>query len=91
MVRQVLREGDGGVNRESVRAFAEQLMESEVFELIGTEHGDWTAGRGATGIGARCWKTRAGGIESPAHKMRQLTTSRASGGRVGARRRRSSE
>jgi putative transposase len=40
VVRQVLREEHGDVIRESVRAVAQDIMESEVSELIGAERGE---------------------------------------------------
>jgi putative transposase len=40
VVRKVLREEHGDVIRESVRAVAQELMETEVSELIGAAHGE---------------------------------------------------
>jgi putative transposase len=45
VVRQVLRDEHGDVIRESVRAVAQELMEAEVSELIGAQHGERTEDR----------------------------------------------
>jgi transposase-like protein len=65
VVRQVLREEHGDVIRESVRAVAQELMEANVAELIGAEHGERTEDRAThrNGYRPRRWDTRAGEIE----------------------------
>ena len=45
VVRQVLRDEHADVIRESVRAVAQEMMEAEVCELIGAEHGERTEDR----------------------------------------------
>src|ERR1700712_2464477 len=74
VVRQGLREGDGDVIRESVRAVAQELMDLEVSELIGAQFGERRPEDRAThrnGYRARRWDTRAGEIELQIPKIRQ--------------------
>jgi transposase-like protein len=74
VVRQVLRDEHGDVIRESVRAVAQELMEGEVSELIGAEHGERRPDDRAThrnGYRPRRWDTRAGEIELQIPKIRQ--------------------
>src|SRR5512135_2483238 len=74
VVRQVLRDEHADVIRDSVRWVAEQLMESEVSELIGAELGERRPEDRAThrnGYRARRWDTRAGEIELRIPKLRQ--------------------
>jgi hypothetical protein len=74
VVRQVLRDEHGDVTRESVRAVAQELMEAEISELIGVQHGERRPEDRAThrnGYRPRCWDTRAGEIELQIPKMRQ--------------------
>src|ERR1044072_7340282 len=73
-VRQVLREEHGNVIRESVRAVAQELMDAEVSELIGAQHGEPRPEDRAThrnGYRPRRWDTRAGEIELQIPRMRQ--------------------
>jgi transposase-like protein len=73
VVRRVLRDEHADVIRESVRAVAQELMEVEVSELIGAEHGERTEDRAThrNGYRARRWDTRAGEIELQIPKIRQ--------------------
>jgi transposase-like protein len=74
VVRRVLREEHGDVIRESVRAVAQEIMESEVSELIGADRGERRPEDRAThrnGYRPRRWDTRAGEIELQIPKIRQ--------------------
>jgi putative transposase len=74
VVTKVLLEDHADVVRESVRWVAQQLMESEVAELIGAELGECRPGDRAThrnGYRPRRWDTRAGEIELQIPKLRQ--------------------
>ena len=73
VVRQVLRDEHGDVIRESVRAVAQELMEGEISELIGAQHGERTDDRAThrNGYRSRRWDTRAGEIELQIPKIRQ--------------------
>src|ERR1700709_435734 len=73
VVREVLRDEHADVIRESVRAVAQELMEAEISELIGAQHGERTEDRAAHGNGyrSRRWDTRAGEIELQIPKIRQ--------------------
>ena len=74
VVRKVLVDEHADVLRESVRWLAEQLMETEVSELIGAERGERRPEDRAThrnGYRARRWDTRAGEIELQIPKIRQ--------------------
>ncbi|MGH3990225.1 MAG: IS256 family transposase [Pseudonocardiaceae bacterium] len=73
VVRQVLRDEHGDVIRESVRVVAQELMESEISELIGAQHGERTEDRAThrNGYRPRRWDTRAGEIELQIPKIRQ--------------------
>jgi putative transposase len=74
VVRRVLVDEHADVLRESVRWLAGQLMEVEVSELIGAEHGARRPEDRAThrnGYRARRWDTRAGEIELQIPKIRQ--------------------
>src|ERR671938_622377 len=73
VVREVLREEHCDLIRESVRGVAQELMEAEVFELIGAAHGERTEDRAThrNGYRARRWDTRAGEIELQIPKIRQ--------------------
>ena|SRR5947209_1133611 len=92
VVRRFLDEGGVDFVRESVRWMVEQLMETEVSELIGAARGERTPDRAThrNGYRSRRWDTRAGEIELQIPKLRQRSyfpsflTPRASG-RAGAR------
>jgi putative transposase len=73
VVRQVLRDEHGDMIRESVRAVAQELMEAEISELIGAQHGERSEDRAThrNGYRPRRWDTRAGEIELQIPKMRQ--------------------
>jgi putative transposase len=74
VVRKVLVDEHADVVRESVRWLAQRLMEVEVSELIGAEHGERRPEDRAThrnGYRARRWDTRAGEIELQIPKIRQ--------------------
>src|SRR5947208_1898206 len=74
VVRKVLAEDHADVIRESVRWVVEQLMESEVSELIGAELGERRPEDRAThrnGYRPRRWDTRAGEVELQIPKIRQ--------------------
>src|SRR6266496_919805 len=73
VVREVLRDEHGDVIRESVRAVAAEIMESEVSELIGAQLGERTEDRAThrNGYRPRRWDTRAGEIELQIPKIRQ--------------------
>jgi putative transposase len=60
VVRRVLREEHGDVIRESVRAFAQELMEAEVSELIGAERGERSEDRAThRNASGRAWWSSA--------------------------------
>ncbi len=74
VVRKVLVDEHADVLRESVRWLAERLMEVEVSELIGAEHGERRPRDRAThrnGYRPRRWDTRAGEIELQIPKIRR--------------------
>lgn len=74
VVRKVLAEEHADVIRESVRAVAQEIMESEISELIGAERGERRPDDRAThrnGYRPRRWDTRAGEIELQIPKIRQ--------------------
>jgi putative transposase len=74
VVRKVLVDEHADVLRESVRWLAERLMEVEVSELIGAEHGERRPQDRAThrnGYRPRRWDTRAGEIELQIPKIRR--------------------
>ncbi|HEV2060266.1 MAG TPA: IS256 family transposase [Solirubrobacteraceae bacterium] len=73
VVREVLRDEHADVIRESVRLVAQELMEAEVAELIGAQHGERTEDRAThrNGYRPRRWDTRAGEIELQIPKLRQ--------------------
>jgi len=74
VVRKVLLEDHADVIKESVRFVAQQLMESEVSELVGAELGERRPEDRAThrnGYRWRRWDTRAGEIELQIPKLRQ--------------------
>src|SRR6187200_1359981 len=74
VVRKVLVDEHADVLRESVRWLAGQLMEVEVSELIGAEHGERRPADRVThrnGYRQRRWDTRAGEIELQIPKIRQ--------------------
>ena len=73
VVRKVLVDEHADVLRESVKWLARQLMEVEVSELIGAEHGERTEDRAThrNGYRPRRWDTRAGEIELQIPKIRQ--------------------
>jgi putative transposase len=73
VVREVLRDEQSDVIRESVRAVAQELMEVEISELIGAQHGERSEDRVThrNGYRPRRWDTRAGEIELQIPKMRQ--------------------
>jgi putative transposase len=74
VVRKVLLDEHADVIREAVKAVAAELMELEVSELIGAEHGERRPEDRAThrnGYRRRRWDTRAGEIELQIPKIRQ--------------------
>jgi transposase-like protein len=74
VVRKVLVDEHADVLREAVRAVCAQLMELEVSELIGAEHGERRPAGRAThcnGYRPRRWDTRAGEVELQIPKIRQ--------------------
>ena len=73
VVREVLRDEHADVIRESVRAVAQKLMETEISGLIGAQHGERSEDRARhrTGYGPRRWDSRAGEIELQIPKIRQ--------------------
>jgi putative transposase len=74
VVRKVLLDEHADVIREAVRAVAAELMELEVSELIGADHGERRPEDRAThrnGYRTRRWDTRAGEIELQIPKIRQ--------------------
>src|SRR5687768_8151349 len=74
VVRKVLLDEHADMIREAVKAVAQQLMEIEVSELIGAEHGERRPEDRAThrnGYRPRRWDTRAGEIELQIPKIRQ--------------------
>jgi putative transposase len=74
VVRKVLVDEHADVIREAVEAVAAELMELEVSELIGAEHGERRPEDRAThrnGYRTRRWDTRAGEIELQIPKIRQ--------------------
>ena len=74
VVRKVLLDEHADVIREAVKAVAAELMELEVSELIGAEHGERRPQDRAThrnGYRPRRWDTRAGEIELQIPKIRQ--------------------
>src|SRR5262245_2053061 len=74
VVRKVLVDEHADVLRESVAWLARQMMEVEVAELIGAEHGERRTEDRAThrnGYRTRRWDTRAGEIELQIPKIRQ--------------------
>jgi len=70
-----LLEGEEGLDflRESLRWVVQQLMEAEVSELIGAEHGERNPERLAhrNGYRSRRWDTRAGELELAIPKIRR--------------------
>jgi putative transposase len=74
VVRKVLLDEHADVIREAARAVAAEMMELEVSELIGAEHGERRPEDRAThrnGYRPRRWDTRAGEIELQIPKIRQ--------------------
>jgi putative transposase len=73
VVRKVLVDEHADVLRESLRWLVAQLMEVEVSELIGAEHGERTPDRAThrNGYRAREWQTRAGTVELQIPKIRR--------------------
>src|SRR3954454_15684088 len=74
VVRGLLEDEHADVLRESLRWLVEQLMEIEVSELIGAEHGERRPDDRVThrnGYRPRRWDTRAGEIELQIPKIRQ--------------------
>jgi putative transposase len=74
VVRKVLLDDHADVVRESVRWVAQQMMESEVSDLVGAELGERKPEDRAThrnGYRPRRWDTRAGEIELQIPKLRQ--------------------
>lgn len=73
---ELVRKADGGdvdFLREGVRVLAQALMEAEVTELVGAEHGERNPeGRTAqrNGYRDRDWDTRAGTIELKVPRLR---------------------
>ena len=74
VVRKVLADEHGDVIRDSVRWVVQELMESEVSELVGARLGERRPEDRAThrnGYRPRRWDTRAGEIELQIPKLRQ--------------------
>src|SRR6187399_851295 len=74
VVRKVLLDEHADVIREAVKAIAAEMMEVEVCELIGAEHGERRPADRVThrnGYRQRRWDTRAGEIELQIPKIRQ--------------------
>ena len=74
VVRKVLLDEHADVVREAVKAVCAEVMELEVSELIGAEHGERRPQDRAThrnGYRARRWDTRAGEIELQIPKIRR--------------------
>src|SRR6187551_3194663 len=74
VVRRVLLDEHADVIREAVKAVAAEMMELEVSELIGAEHGERRPEDRAThrnGYRSRRWDTRAGEIELQIPKIRR--------------------
>ncbi len=74
VVRKVLLDEHADVIREAARAVAAEMMELEIAELIGAEHGERRPQDRAThrnGYRPRRWDTRAGEIELQIPKIRQ--------------------
>src|SRR3954464_15229432 len=74
VVRGLLEDEHADVLRESLRWLVAQLMEIEVSELIGAEHGERRPDDRVThrnGYRPRRWDTRAGEIELQIPKLRQ--------------------
>src|SRR5688500_8723695 len=74
VVRKVLLDEHADVIREAVKAIAAEMMELEVSELIGAEHGERRAEDRAThrnGYRRRRWDTRAGEVELQIPKLRR--------------------
>src|SRR4051812_41886714 len=74
VVKQVLRDEHADVIREAVKAVAAEMMELEVCEVVGAQHGERRPDDRAThrnGYRARRWDTRAGELELQIPKLRQ--------------------
>ena len=73
VVRRVLRDEHADVIRESVKVVAQEMMEAEVSDLIGAQHGERSEDRAThrNGYRPRRWDTRAGEIELQIPKIRQ--------------------
>jgi transposase-like protein len=74
VVRKMLLDEHADVIREAVKAIAAEMMELEVSELIGAEHGERRPEDRAThrnGYRPRRWDTRAGEVELQIPKIRQ--------------------
>ncbi len=91
VVREVLRDEHADVIRESVRAVAQELMEAEISELIGAEHGERTEDRAThrNGYRPRRWDTRPVRSSCRSRRSVRVATSRASCSRASAASRRS--
>src|SRR3954449_6620281 len=73
VVKQVMVREHGDVVRAALEAVCRELMEGEVSELIGAEHGERTPDRAThrNGYRPREWQTRAGTVELQIPKLRQ--------------------
>jgi putative transposase len=73
VVKQVMVREHGDVVRAALEAVCRELMEGEVSELIGADHGERTPDRAThrNGYRAREWQTRAGTMELQIPKIRQ--------------------
>jgi len=74
VVRKVLVDDHSDVIRESVRWMVQEMMEAEVSDLVGAQHGERNPDGRAThrnGYRPRRWDTRAGEIELQIPKLRQ--------------------
>ena len=73
VVSYLLEEDGVDFLRESLKWVVQQLMEAEVSELIGAEHGERTTDRAThrNGYRGRRWDTRAGEIELAIPKLRR--------------------
>jgi hypothetical protein len=90
VVSFLLEEEGDDVLRESLRWVVQQLMEAEVSELIGAEHGERSEARltHRNGYRPRSWATRAGEIELAIPSSVAAPISRASSSDVSAHSRR---
>src|SRR5215216_2240530 len=87
VVRKVLLDEHADVIREAVKAVAAEMMELEVAELIGAEHGERRPDDRAThrnGYRVRRWDTRAGRSSCRSPRSGRAAPSRRFWSRAGA-------